>query len=97
MPTNLILECYHGNLEVVKEMIRNGENIEMAHHHGITPLSSASEQGHLEIVKVLIASGAAVNQATNEGYYTSIYCQSEWSLRDSEGLNSIRCSSESSY
>ena len=71
MSRTLIDECKDGNVDGAKQMILNGENVNMIDsdddNDDVTPLYIASENGHLEIVKVLIASGALLDKANNYG------------------------------
>ena len=50
MSRSLIDECGSGNVEGTKQMILNGEDINMTNSSGHTPLYTASDNGHLEIV-----------------------------------------------
>lgn len=59
--TKLQKSCIKGNLELVKELIKNGANVNQPDHAGNTPLHEAALNGHYEIAKVLIENGANVN------------------------------------
>jgi ankyrin repeat protein len=50
-----------GKVEIVKMLLRNGENINRTDKEGWTPLHDAAYKGNTETVKVLIASGAKIN------------------------------------
>lgn len=56
----LIKAIENGQLDVVKELIKAGANINYANIFG-SPLTKAAERGHLEIVQELIKAGADVN------------------------------------
>jgi len=56
-----------GNLELVKELIASGADIDHQDSLGITPLMRASE-GHLAIVKELINAGADINHQDSRGF-----------------------------
>ena len=52
-----------GRLEVVKDAIASGADIETQTKDGSTPLNLASQKGYTEIVKLLLESNADVNIA----------------------------------
>jgi len=56
-----------GNLEVVKELILQGANINVKSKFGETPLQLASREGHLKIVKELISQGAKIDEKDKSG------------------------------
>lgn len=62
---SLLLASEKGNLEVVKELIEVGADVNFFKveyfTESITPLKLAAENGHLEVVKELINAGANVN------------------------------------
>jgi len=65
--TPLQLAADSGNLEIVKELIKRGANVNQP-EYGRTPLHIAASSGNLEIVKELIKSGANVNQPDENGF-----------------------------
>ena len=65
MDTDIWLACKEGNLDIVRIMIREGQNEnEKTHTMGNTPLHIASRNGHYLIVKYLLEQGADT-QLTN--------------------------------
>ncbi len=56
----LFLAVRNGDLDGVKEALKNGADIEAKESYGDTALNIAAENGHLEIVKYLIESGANI-------------------------------------
>jgi ankyrin repeat protein len=47
--TPLYFAAYHGQLEIVKELIEHGADIDKPTHKGASPLFIAAREGHLEI------------------------------------------------
>ena len=45
-------------MEVVRELLRGGANVDQAEKDGATPLFMASGLGHIEVVRKLLAAGA---------------------------------------
>ncbi|CAG2234035.1 unnamed protein product [Mytilus edulis] len=69
--------CVNGNIEIVKELIDVGCNLNETNDDRVTPLYLAScLNGHTEVVKLLIDVGLKVNDTTDKGY-TPLYlaCQ----------------------
>ena len=56
-----------GNIEVVKQHIAAGTDVNAKDDWGGTPLHYAASGGHKEIVELLIAKGAAVNAKSSDG------------------------------
>mgnify|MGYP002815499644 CR=1 FL=1 len=52
---------WHGNIEVVKQHLAAGTDLNAKDMHGNASLHHAAERGHKEIVELLIANGADVN------------------------------------
>lgn len=63
----------HGQIEVVKYLIKQGANPNIADHIGNTPILAASYQGYAEIVKILIDAGADVNAAEERLKFTPLH------------------------
>jgi ankyrin repeat protein len=57
--TGLMLACdFMGNIEIVKELIKAGANLDLQDTNGETALMRACKHGHEEIIKELIRAGA---------------------------------------
>ena len=56
-----------GNIEVVKQAIADGADVNAKDDIGWTPLHPATAAGHKEIVELLIAKGADVNAMDDDG------------------------------
>ena len=54
------------HIEVIKELIAAGADVNIATSNGNTPLHTASSRGYTEIVKELIAAGAVSNSNSDE-------------------------------
>jgi ankyrin repeat protein len=63
----------NGNLNGVKECIKNGVDVNCKNNGGWTPLLYSSKENHLEIVKMLIENGADVNCKNNYGWTPLIW------------------------
>ena len=50
-----------GNIEVVKQHLANGADVNASNMHGETPLHVAALRGHKEVVQLLITNGAYAN------------------------------------
>lgn len=57
-----------GDLELVRQLLEAGADVNNTDSWGHTPLMSASWGGHKEIVQVLLAHGANVNVTTSRGW-----------------------------
>ena len=55
------------HVEVVRELLAAGADLNKASMYGWTPLYLASREGHVEVVRVLLAAGADPNKASNNG------------------------------
>ncbi len=60
--------AYQGNIEVVKQHIADGADVNAKGKNGYTPLFGAALEGHKEVAELLIAKGADVNAKTDWGY-----------------------------
>jgi uncharacterized protein len=66
--TSILMEAaVRGNVGVMKLLIENGADVNMADKDGWTALMGATVQGHLESVKLLLERGAAVNAKNHNG------------------------------
>ena len=61
-----------GNIELVKQHLDAGINVNAKIKHGGTPLHYAALRGHKETVELLIAEGADVSAKTDDGF-TSLH------------------------
>jgi len=57
----LHLAASEGDVELVKELLEQGLNVNARDMHGLTPLHVAALKGHTEVAKVLLEHGADVN------------------------------------
>ncbi|MCY3547366.1 MAG: hypothetical protein F4Z31_13495 [Gemmatimonadetes bacterium] len=62
-----------GELEVVRELIRSGADVDAKRGDGMTALHLAAERGHDAVARALIAAGAAVGAGTRIGNYTPLH------------------------
>jgi cytohesin len=64
--TPLLIACFFGRIESVKELIKAEVDINKANINGVTPLYMACQNGHLGVVKELIEAGVNLNKATTD-------------------------------
>lgn len=57
----LYISAQEGFLDVVKVLVKNGQDIEFSYREGFTPLYIASQRGKLDVVKYLYRKGANPN------------------------------------
>lgn len=57
----MIVACQCGHIDVVKELINAGANVNAEMKDKATPLFIAAQNGHLNIVLFLLAKGAKVD------------------------------------
>ena len=60
-PNLLIEAAKHGNLEEVRDLLRNGADVNEKDRYGNSALMFASGEGHIEIVHLLIDNNADLN------------------------------------
>jgi ankyrin repeat protein len=65
-----------GDIERVRELLRNGTDVNSAQGDGMTALHWAAERGDSELAEVLIYSGANVHAGTRLGRYTPLHLAS---------------------
>ena len=65
--TALRAACFDGHFEIVKFLVENSADIEIANRHGHTCLMIACYKGHLQIAKYLISKGADLNRKSVKG------------------------------
>lgn len=70
--TPLYAALEKGNLDVVRILLENGANVNLAIYYGITPLYFAVDTNNLEAVRLLLEKGAYANLA-RDSYYTPLY------------------------
>lgn len=64
--TPLQKACKRGNLDLVKELLSSGSNVNDADFAGVTPLHEAALNDYPEILQLLIDNGANVNAQTGQ-------------------------------
>lgn len=78
--TPLRAACYDGHLDIVKFLIENGADIEIANRHGHTCLMIACYKSHINIARYLIECGADVNRKSVKGNTALHDCADSGSL-----------------
>ena len=68
----LLHEAHNGNLEVVKDLVQNGINVNAKDAKHFTALHLASLKGHLDVVVLLLEYGAEVN-VTNKRFVIVVF------------------------
>jgi ankyrin repeat protein len=66
--TLLMVASSNGYIEIVKELLKNGADVNAKKNNGNAPLIMASSEGFLEVVKELLLHGANVNTTLNNGF-----------------------------
>ena len=74
---NIWRACREGDLERVRQLIQNGQDLNRHDRHGWTPLILAARYGHDQIVRELIRAGADVNGKSNTKR-TALHWTSSW-------------------
>ena len=59
--------AYRGDTESIRELLKQGENVNGLNSEGATPLHWAAFKGHPEAAKLLLRYGAEVNAKTKKG------------------------------
>ena len=62
-----------GNIGLVKELVKNGADVNCIDKTGQSPLHRACYLGHLDIVRVLIANGADIHQRASDLQLTPLH------------------------
>jgi ankyrin repeat protein len=65
--TALLAASANGHLEVMKELLRHGADVDAKDRAGMTSLMRAASVGHVDVLKALLAAGADVNAGSNGG------------------------------
>ena len=66
------------NLNLVKELVAKGVEINKANNEGWTPLHAAAQNGHLDIVKYLINKGANLKEKNRNGETALSLAKKKW-------------------
>jgi len=69
--------CREGNDDMVKTLLRDPTNLNVADHEGHTPLMLAAWEGHQSLVKILVASAADVDLRNKVGN-SALHLASWW-------------------
>jgi ankyrin repeat protein len=69
----LLVAAGNGHLEVVKQSIADGIDVNTKDNNGTTPLHNAARRGHKEIAELLIANGADVNATDKQDAETPLH------------------------
>ena len=75
--TPLMTASFHGYLEIVRELLAPGADIDAMDDQGYTSVYGASFRGHLDVVKELTSHGANVNMVSNESGKNALMMASE--------------------
>nr|XP_054757108.1 putative ankyrin repeat protein RF_0381 [Lytechinus pictus] len=65
--TRLRTAALHGHIDVIKDLIREGAEVNEEDNRGETVLHHAAENGHIDVIRYLIRKGAEVNEEDNRG------------------------------
>jgi ankyrin repeat protein len=79
--TALIIATRNGHLEVVRELIRAGADVNQSDTHDNVPIFWAAMHGFLEIANALIRAGADVNKK-NSGDQTAVFFATQHNQND---------------
>jgi uncharacterized protein len=74
--TPLILACRQGNVDMVREFIGAGADLEHINSDGNTALWAACYGDHLAIINLLLGAGANINHQNGDGISVLIYAAS---------------------
>lgn len=63
MENNALIHCAaNGDLDLVKQRLADGQDVNVKNDAGETPLSQAAKYGHMEVVRVLLKHKVDINQ-----------------------------------
>ena len=71
-----------GNIEVVKQHLAAGTDVNSKDKDGWTPLHEAASEGHKSIVELLVANGADLNSKDDDGETPLDYDYDEGEIAD---------------
>lgn len=83
--TPLHLAASNGYVDVVHFLLEHlgpEVDIDVETRYDDTPLSLAAKNGHLEVVRLLVTEGAAINNQTNGGSTTALFCAAKYGQFD---------------
>ena len=61
------MASYHGQVKVVKFLLKSGAQVDAVSRRGRTPLHDASKRGHSEVVELLVEAGADIAAQDEDG------------------------------
>lgn len=64
---DLFVAAKHGDLDVVRFLCEGGEDMELMHDGGWTPLIISAAYNQLDVVRYLVDSGADIDRARQDG------------------------------
>jgi ankyrin repeat protein len=83
---NLSNASQEGNLEVVKQLIAEGSQVEEKSENNTTPLMFAAEKGHVDVVSFLLQQGANVNKKNASGFTALAFAMENFHIDVAEVL-----------
>lgn len=76
-PPPVYVACEGGHLQIIRELIKAGANVNAQDLDGMTPLHIACQFGHVEIISALLEEHASVNVAA-ENKATPLHIACKW-------------------
>lgn len=74
-PDNIWMAASDGDLERVKELLREGVSVNAMDENGYTPIHAAVSYGHVELIEFLISNGADINLRDPDGDTPLLVCE----------------------